>query len=51
MPLAISILHIFVCVFLVLIVLLQSSKGADIGAAFGGGPARPFSGQPVREGF
>lgn len=31
-----TILHLFVCVFLILVVLLQTGKGADIAAAFGG---------------
>ena len=30
------IIHILVCFFLVFIVLIQSSKGAELGAAFGG---------------
>ncbi|MBA4348686.1 MAG: preprotein translocase subunit SecG [Thermodesulfovibrio sp.] len=30
------IMHVLVCLFLILIILLQSGKGADIGAAFGG---------------
>jgi preprotein translocase subunit SecG len=30
-------LHVIVCVFLVLVVLLQSGKGADLAGAFGGG--------------
>ena len=30
-------LHIVVCIFLVLVVLLQSGKGADLAGAFGGG--------------
>lgn len=30
-------LHVIVCVILVLVVLLQSSKGADLAGAFGGG--------------
>lgn len=30
------VLHIFVCLFLIGIVLLQHGKGADIGASFGG---------------
>lgn len=33
----IAIIHVFVCLFLVVIVLLQHGKGADIGATFGGG--------------
>ena len=32
-------LHIVLCVFLVLIILLQPGKGGDIGAAFGGASA------------
>ena len=31
-----TIIHILVCIFMVLIVLLQHGKGADIGATFGG---------------
>jgi len=30
------IIHVFVCLFLIFIVLIQSSKGAELGAAFGG---------------
>jgi len=30
------IVHVLVCIFLILIVLLQSGKGAEMGAAFGG---------------
>jgi len=30
------ILHLIACVFLIFIVLIQSSKGAEMGAAFGG---------------
>lgn len=33
----ISVIHVIVCLFLVVIVLLQHGKGADIGATFGGG--------------
>lgn len=32
----ISIIHILACFFLIVIVLLQSGKGAEMGAAFGG---------------
>lgn len=31
-----TIIHILVCFFLIFIVLIQSSKGAELGAAFGG---------------
>lgn len=30
------VLHIIVCLFLIFIILIQSSKGAEMGAAFGG---------------
>ena len=44
MSLAIAIVHILVCLFLILIVLLQTGKGADIsGAAFGWRRIRPRS--------
>ncbi len=33
----ITFIHILVCFFLIVIVLLQHGKGADIGATFGGG--------------
>ena len=39
-----SILHLVIAVVLVLVVLLQSGKGADIGAAFGGGSSQTVFG-------
>jgi len=36
MTILLLILHVFVCLFLIAVVLLQSGKGAEIGAAFGG---------------
>jgi preprotein translocase subunit SecG len=36
MTVLLMILHIIVCLFLIAVVLLQSGKGAEIGAAFGG---------------
>ncbi len=36
MHVAVTILHILVCVGLVLVVLLQAGKGANMGAVFGG---------------
>ena len=33
---AILVLHLIVCLFLIFIILIQSSKGAEMGAAFGG---------------
>jgi len=35
----IDILHVFVCIILMLVVLLQQGKGGGMGAAFGGGGA------------
>lgn len=41
-----DILHIFVCCFLMLVVLLQQGKGGGMGAAFGGGAtAQVFGGR------
>jgi preprotein translocase subunit SecG len=36
MTILLTIIHIFVCLFLIGIVLLQGGKGAELGAAFGG---------------
>src|SRR5438094_6009657 len=36
MVILITIVHIFVCLFLVIVVLLQSGQSGDIAAAFGG---------------
>ena len=36
MVIAVTIVHILVCVFLVIVVLLQSGKAADLAGAFGG---------------
>jgi preprotein translocase subunit SecG len=33
----VTILHLIACVFLILVVLLQTGKGAEMGAVFGGG--------------
>jgi preprotein translocase subunit SecG len=38
------IIHVVVCVALILIVLLQTGKGADMGAAFGGGSSQTLFG-------
>ncbi|MBL0714290.1 MAG: preprotein translocase subunit SecG [Desulfosarcina sp.] len=37
-------LHILVCIALIMIVLLQTGKGADMGAAFGGGSSQTLFG-------
>jgi preprotein translocase subunit SecG len=38
------ILHVVVCIALIMIVLLQTGKGADMGAAFGGGGSQTLFG-------
>lgn len=38
------ILHVIISVFLVLVVLLQQGKGADLAGAFGGGGSQTFFG-------
>ena len=37
MTLFLTVLHVMVCIFLIVVVLLQRGKGAEIGAVFGGG--------------
>jgi preprotein translocase subunit SecG len=44
MAIFLIILHIVVCIALILIVLLQTGKGADMGAAFGGGSSQTLFG-------
>ena len=34
---ALTVLHVIVCVFLILVVLLQQGKGQDLASSFGGG--------------
>ena len=38
------IIHVLVCIALIMIVLFQSGKGADMGAAFGGGASNTLFG-------
>ncbi|MFP4474254.1 MAG: preprotein translocase subunit SecG [Desulfatibacillaceae bacterium] len=40
----ITIIHIVVCIALIVIVLFQTGKGADIGATFGGGSSQTLFG-------
>ena len=42
MHIIVTIMHIFVCVILILVVLLQAGKGANMGAAFGGSSQTVF---------
>lgn len=44
MSIFLIILHTIVCIALILIVLLQTGKGADMGAAFGGGSSQTLFG-------
>jgi len=44
MEVVIVTLHVIVCLALILIVLLQTGKGADMGAAFGGGSSQTLFG-------
>jgi preprotein translocase subunit SecG len=37
-------IHVIVCIALIMIVLLQTGKGADMGAAFGGGSSQSLFG-------
>ncbi len=39
-----EIIHIFVCLFLMLVVLIQQGKGGGMGAAFGGGTTQQVFG-------
>lgn len=36
--------HYLICVFLIIVILLQAGKGADIGAAFGAGSSQTLFG-------
>ena len=44
MSVLLIILHVVVCIALIMIVLLQTGKGADMGAAFGGGASQTLFG-------
>jgi preprotein translocase subunit SecG len=38
----INVLHVSVCIFLILVVLLQQSRGGGLGGALGGGASQVF---------
>ncbi|WP_437598148.1 preprotein translocase subunit SecG [Sorangium sp. So ce590] len=40
-----NILHVFVCLFLILVVLLQQGRGGGMGSAMGGATAQVFGGR------
>jgi len=44
MTIFLVIIHIIVCIALIMIVLLQTGKGSDMGAAFGGGSSQTLFG-------
>ena len=44
MSVLLIIVHVIVCIALIMIVLLQTGKGADMGAAFGGGGSQTLFG-------
>ncbi len=44
MHLLLTIVHVTVCIAMILVVLLQTGKGADMGAAFGGGGSQTLFG-------
>ena len=44
MTVILVIIHVIVCIALIMIVLLQTGKGADLGAAFGGGSSQTLFG-------
>ena len=44
MSILLIVIHVVVCVALIMIVLLQTGKGADMGAAFGGGGSQTLFG-------
>ena len=37
MTLFVTVVHVLTCIFLIIVVLLQRGKGAEVGAVFGGG--------------
>ena len=44
MSILLIVVHVLVCIALIMIVLLQTGKGADMGAAFGGGGSQTLFG-------
>src|SRR5262245_53879653 len=45
MELFITIIHYIVCIFLIIVILLQAGKGADLRAAFGAGGSQTLFGR------
>src|SRR5262245_7427592 len=44
MEIFVTVIHYIVCLFLIIVILLQAGKGADIGAAFGAGGSQTLFG-------
>ena len=40
-----NVIHVMVCLFLILVVLLQQGKGGGLGGALGGGASQVFGGR------
>ena len=51
MTIVIGIIHTLIAIALILIVLLQTGRGSDIGAAFGGGSSQTLFGSSGSSGF
>ena len=51
MTTAIAVLHVIVSIALIMIVLLQTGRGSEIGAAFGGGASQTLFGSSGTSGF
>lgn len=51
MTILVAIIHVIIAIALILIVLLQTGRGSDIGAAFGGGSSQTLFGSSGSSGF
>ncbi|MDD3847080.1 MAG: preprotein translocase subunit SecG [Syntrophorhabdaceae bacterium] len=51
MTIAVAIIHVLIAIALILIVLLQTGRGSDMGAAFGGGSSQTLFGSSGSSGF
>ncbi|HAR95531.1 MAG TPA: preprotein translocase subunit SecG [Deltaproteobacteria bacterium] len=51
MVIAIAIIHILAAIAMILVVLLQTGRGSEIGAAFGGGASNTLFGSSGTSGF
>jgi len=51
MTIVVAIIHVIIAIGLILIVLLQTGRGSDMGAAFGGGSSQTLFGSSGSSGF